>query len=127
MNTKLVHLVNEIYDWNIEARAELQHQELDELEKWVEADQAIVDQEVKRTQGRLASAKGFEFQPLLKSLNRLLARARKLEQLDEAIEKERDKRMHRADEALEKAVFSCNTAHRFICDRGRVAEPDPAA
>ncbi len=125
MNTKLIHLVNEIFDWNIEARAELQHDELDELEKWVEADQKIVDQAVKDLQARIACAKAYELSGLTPSLNRLLARARKLEELDEAIEKERDARMHRADRAVEQAMVVCNATHRFVC--GRVSEPDPAA
>ncbi len=125
LNTKLVHLVNEIFDWNIEARAELQHAELDELEKWVEADQKIVDQAVRDLQVKMQCAKDYELPGLTPSLDRLLARARKLEELDEAIERERDGRMHRADRAVEQAMVVCNATHRFVC--GRVSEPDPAA
>lgn len=117
MNTKLIHLVNEIFDWNLEARAELAHEELDELLLWVQADQRVVDQAVKDTQGRLARAKDFEAPALLQSLNRLLERSRKLEALEDEIARTKDTKMHKADGALEEAMGICNMAHRLVCSK----------
>jgi len=115
----MIHVANELFDWNIEARAELIHDELDELGKLVNADQAIVQSVLDDYQRRMRSVNQEELAGLMASVWKLLERARRLEKLEDTIERARDRKMHKADEALEAQVPCCEAVYRQAMDEGR--------
>lgn len=89
MNTTLATLMREVFCWYFTDGLMLRESDLDLVTGWVEADRAAVDEAIRSLRRRLYGARAFEVSSINASLSRLLARAGKLQELDEAIRQER--------------------------------------
>ena len=101
MNHKAIHLLNEIYDLNLDINADLQDFEMTALENQIQDDQ-------ERTDAKLRAA--------LKEDRMLLSRLEKLEDLEDALKDDRRSMMRTARERVIFQAGVLEKTHEKICE-----------
>ena len=99
-HTRLILLVNETLDMNIEVGAALLDDDLTEIEKQVQAEEEKADRQIDQAFAKLKDKAtwedGSKFAMVLRSIRKAIYRARDLEVLEDQLKAERFNRMANA-------------------------------
>ena len=118
-HTRLILLVNETLDMNIEVGAALLDDDLTEIEKQVQAEEEKADRQIDQAFAKLKDKAtwedGSKFAMVLRSIRKAIYRARDLEVLEDQLKAERFNRMAHARGLNANESTTIETLHAEAC------------